>query len=190
LYKIDDNVLFKEGGELINVRKLLQISFVVLVLAVCFITKGCKNCTDIEADPVGELLASTNCKHTQSQLNDIRAGNLIADDCVSFSYDGDGTLMIKHINAGFNCCPGRITAEIEINENRITIVEKESESGCHCLCLYDLDYKIENLPPGEYIFQIVEPYISAEDAPIEITLKLKSAIPWDYCFPRKNYPWF
>ena len=71
---------------------------------------------------------------------------------------GGDTLLLRHVNAAFNCCPGEITAEISISNDTITIVERESQPGCHCLCLYDLEYRFENIEAGTYTIIFIEPY--------------------------------
>jgi hypothetical protein len=96
---------------------------------------------------------------------------------------------LKHINAGFNCCPGDITAEIEFKGNLIIITESEQEQGCHCLCLFDLDYEVTNLSPGRYTIRVAEPYVEENDQVLEFTLELFSATSGNYCLERNNYPW-
>ena len=49
------------------------------------------------------------------------------NDCIEYQYDGIDTLILNHINAGFNCCPGKIIFNINITGNTITITEKETE---------------------------------------------------------------
>jgi hypothetical protein len=111
------------------------------------------------------------------------------EDCVQYEYDGTGVLTLKHVNAGFNCCPGKITADIDIENNVITIVEHESESACRCLCLFDVDYKIENLQPGEYEIKFAELYLDSGDDPLEFTCDLSQAPSGTYCVKRSHYPW-
>jgi hypothetical protein len=111
-------------------------------------------------------------------------------DCVQYQYDGQGTLTLKHVNAGFNCCPGDITAQIDITGNVITVVELENQTGCHCLCLYDLDYEVTNLTPGQYTVRFVEPYANAGDVQLAIDVTLTSvAGSGENCVDRNYYPW-
>ena len=42
------------------------------------------------------------------------------EDCIEYSYNGQ-TLTLKHINSAFNCCPGEITADIDINGDIVWI---------------------------------------------------------------------
>ena len=75
-------------------------------------------------------------------------------DCIQYSYDGISQLQLIHIDAYFNCCPGKITAEIIIEDNRITILEKEEMAVCHCMCYFDLDYEFSGIKPGVYTISI------------------------------------
>ncbi len=54
----------------------------------------------------------------------------------------DGYLLMKHLNAVFNCCPGQLFVTVTMVGNEITINEDETEQGCKCVCPYDLSYKV------------------------------------------------
>lgn len=110
-------------------------------------------------------------------------------DCIEYQYYGDSVLEIHHINAGFNCCPGEIVADIDINNNLIVIRENETESGCFCLCLFDVNYKIEGLIPGKYTIIVIEPYTNDQDEKLEFTVVLSGATSGTYCVYRNHYPW-
>jgi hypothetical protein len=152
-------------------------------------TGGCKKSEEIQVDPTGALLQYDGCKEFQGNNNMSQALVSNTSDCLQYQYDGQNTLTLKHINAGFNCCPGDITAEIEFNGNLITITEGEQEQGCRCLCLFDLDYKVINLSPGRYTIRITEPYIDENDQVLECPLELFSATSGSYCLERNDYPW-
>ena len=120
------------------------------------------------------------------------AGEVSADmTCVTYEYDGSGTLTLKHENAGFNCCPEYLTADFEFDGSTITITEREvlDQGGCLCLCLFDMNMAILNLPPGQYRMVINEPYLSGNDQPIDFMLDLDSATSGMYCLERTQYPW-
>jgi hypothetical protein len=133
------------------------------------------------------LIAESGCK----QLNMQGEGSQTPSDqdCVQYQYDGSSMLTLKHVNAGFNCCPGTISANIDIADHVITITEHESVPGCHCLCLFDLDYQIENLEPGEYQVEFIELYTEAGDDPLVFTLDISQAGSGEYCVTRTHYPW-
>ncbi len=77
-------------------------------------------------------------------------------DCVEYSYVEPGTLLLHHINAGFNCCPGELSGEVDITADSVIITEWESEYGCRCECPYDLEYKVLHLPPGLYHIHLID----------------------------------
>lgn len=174
-----------------NLKRML---FGILCVMVCMglvIIGGCKKSVESQLIPTGALLDATDCKqflaNTSGSLDEFAPDQ--HDDCIEYQYNGTDTLTLMHINAGFNCDPGEITANIEINGNVITITEIESQQGADCLCLFDLDYEIINLPSGEYSVRIIEPYIHSNDQLLEITLHLLSETSGNYCLQRTYYPW-
>ncbi len=111
---------------------------------------------------------------------------------VYYSYDGQGKLDLHHMNAGFNCCP-IIVCVITIDGNTITVQEKETFDelgGCHCLCLFDVDYEINGLSPGEYNIKFIELYTIESDEKLEFTITLEdSGTTGSYTVNRNHYPW-
>jgi hypothetical protein len=141
------------------------------------------------SNPYGYLMAYGDCKyeHKKPALDSIPA----TKDCISYSYDGIGTLLLTHINGAFNCCPVSISGYVYINGNLVNIYEEETIGGdpCPCLCLYDLHYEILDLPPGEYTIKIMGLYLGDGD-PIESTIALPpSPDTGMYCIERSIYPW-
>jgi len=173
-----------------NQKEMISI---VLCVMLCFSfmvgTGGCKKSEESQVEPTGVLLQYDGCKEFQGANNTSQALVANTSDCLQYQYDGQSTLILKHVNAGFNCCPGDITADIEFNGNSITITENEQEQGCHCLCLFDLDYQVINLKPGRYTIRVTELYIDEHDLVLECTLDLFSATSDSYCLERNNYPW-
>jgi hypothetical protein len=141
--------------------------------------------------PSGSLLDYFGCKpvRTGSSPDSITSDQ----DCLEYQYDGEGTFLLNHINAGFNCCPSNLTADITIQDNVISITEYEhfdTTGPCYCLCLFDVNYQIDNLPPGEYTIEVIELYLEEGDEPLEFTVDLP-AFPYSgsYCVTRDHYPW-
>lgn len=110
-------------------------------------------------------------------------------ECLEYEYDGRSVLRLKHVNAGFNCCPGTISADIEIASGRIFIRESESSSLCDCNCLFDLDYEVVLLAPGLYRIEVVGPYQPSGDPPLEFLADLTGPSSGSFCVKRSRYPW-
>jgi len=137
-------------------------------------------------DPNGILVHYSECKQFKSLA---ATETPPTRDCVEYRYLEPGLLILTHVNAGFNCCPGQIFADITIRNDTITIVERERESACRCLCLYDLEYRFPEMPAGTYTIKIAEPYIDAEDVPINFTVDLVRYAAGSFCATRDHYPW-
>jgi hypothetical protein len=156
-------------------------------------------CSDEESPATGpnntELTASKvtsgGCKVFEKVGVDtgITASN---QDCIAYSYDTTGTLHISHINATFNCCPDSFIVEPGLENNVITIVEKEdlAGGGCDCLCVFDLEYSISGIEPGTYTIHVVEPYWSEQAGPVlEFSVNLATTPTGTFCVIRTTYPW-
>jgi hypothetical protein len=172
-----------------NKLRKLSISGVMICLGLMVNTVGCKKSSEVT--PSSTLLQSNGCKqflaNTSGELDEFAPGQ--HEDCLEYQYNGTDTLVVRHINAGFNCEPGEITADIEFNGNVITITERESQQAADCLCLFDLDYEIINLAPGEYTLRVIGLYVHADDLVLEFTLQLLSETSGNYCLQRNYYPW-
>lgn len=141
------------------------------------------------SEPVGTVTGISACK---SNGVGAAADPAPADQsCIELQYDGDGTLNLTHINAGFNCCPTSIGAQFGFDGSTITVTEIEDLSGgaCHCLCLYDLQFRITDLPPGEYRLIIVEPYRNETDPALDFVIDLTQSPQAMTCVQRSAYPW-
>jgi hypothetical protein len=140
-------------------------------------------------DPVGRLVGRTNCKNFGARDAGAAAAPTSSQECVEYRYDGRSVLTIKHVNAGFNCCPGTITADIRVEGGAIRIKESESSSLCDCNCLYDVDYEIANLAPGAWRISVTGPYQSEDDPPLEFFADLRGEVSAAFCVARTHYPW-
>ena len=158
-----------------------------LFLAACFLA-GCSEEKSTEPtieNPSGVLISASDCKNL--------AGAKLVDqvqpdqDCMEYSYENN-TLLLTHVNAGFNCCTDP-AADITIEGNVMTITESESGEYCDCLCLVDLGLKITDLPPGEYTIKVVEMYLEDGDQLMEFTVDLTESPSGDFCVQRTHYPW-
>ncbi len=140
-----------------------------------------------EGAPALEYIGNTGCLSS----NAATAVESSGQTCVLYEYDEFGTFSIYHGMAAFNCCPSELGATFSIEGNTITITEYEDldQGGCLCLCLFDLEYAITNLAPGEYNFVINGPYLPTGDQPLEFTLDLTGPTNGMHCEARSDYPW-
>ena len=141
------------------------------------------------SSPTGSLVDYEGCK----EFSIGGAADTIPSDqdCMAYQYDGAGVLLLQHVNAGFNCCPTEILGDVAIEDDIITIVEDESleGGGCFCLCLFDVNYRIDNLPPGEYTIRVYGMYLDEGDQILEFTVDLASSLSGVHCVYRDYYPW-
>jgi hypothetical protein len=137
--------------------------------------------------PGGSLIGQTGCKYMKDSPTDTLPPN---QDCLIYTYDGQDRLTITHANTCFNCCILNTTAAFSYAGNMVTIDEGEvlEEGGCDCQCLYDVEYEITGLPPGEYTFVVNGMYLGS-NMPIEVTLDLTTAGSGQMCVTRTGYPW-
>ncbi len=136
--------------------------------------------------PGGMITGHTGCKNLPKSTD-----TLSTLDCIQYEYNGAGTLTLTHINAGFNCCPEEILADIDIQGDTIHISEDETfgeYGGCYCLCLYDVYMTITGLMPGEYTIIIDGMYLEGRP-PLNTTVNLVAEPSGVYCLERDIYPW-
>ncbi len=107
--------------------------------------------------------------------------------CVVYSYN-NGILNMKHINAGFNCDPGALSATVTLANDTIVIQEYEAQNSADCMCLFDLDIELSNVLPKTYIIKFVEPYAPKEQ-PLIFKVDLNKSPKDTYCVNRNKYPW-
>jgi hypothetical protein len=169
-----------EAGDA-NCREGTDIDDVVYLIAFIF-SNGPAPCALI---PTGSVVGWEGCKVLSPSF-----GAPPDQDCMEWVYDGFSTLQLKHVNEGLNCCPV-IVADIRVEGNVITIEELDSldNGGCYCLCLFDVDYEIVNLAPGEYTVTVIEPYVPEGEEPLEFTVDFREEPTGSYCVYRDFYPW-
>lgn len=112
-------------------------------------------------------------------------------ECLVYSYNGQSTLQLKHVNGCFNCCPDEIFGYVYITGNLIRIVEDETlweGVGCPCLCLFDMNFQIRDLAPGIYTIRIENMYLLPENY-LESTVNLTTNSADTICVERIDYPW-
>ncbi len=136
---------------------------------------------------VYSILVFTTCKKGMEYAYRASDNNKLS--CVKYSFDkSKNTLTLKHVNAGFNCCPGKLYVETSLSGNTIMIKEHESESSCKCQCLYDLDIVLTGVEAKKYKIEIVEPYATRQQQ-IIFEVNLENDNEGDFCVKREGYPW-
>lgn len=157
---------------------LLSLVFISLLLARC----------EREGQHVtASVTDHSDCKGLKSGSGEEPVPDTLS--CISYSYDIlSKTLSFTHINAGFNCCPDKLSCDIDIIGDTLIIYEIESTSYCDCDCLFDLEISVEGLESRRYIVKIVEPYCGDQRK-----LIFEASLPDDpvgsFCAIRKQYPW-
>jgi len=112
-----------------------------------------------------------------------------SQSCIEYAFDHDaGKLMLKHIHAGYNCCPESLWCTVLFRNDTILVQEFEKHAGCKCNCLYDLNLEIEGVVPGKFTLQIIEPYISNQQKLVG-QIDLFTINQGSFCAARSIYPW-
>lgn len=137
-------------------------------------------------EPSGMLVYASGCKETTGVPKMDMPRNM---DCVEWTYDPAGVLLLTHINSGFNCCPDSVFSDITINDATIHIQEYEKDGLCDCLCLFDLEYRFENIAPSIWTIRFQGLYGMPEDPPLEQVINLADSSEGLFCIQRDYYPW-
>ncbi|MCD4652408.1 hypothetical protein K8T06_00560 [bacterium] len=168
------------------------ISFNSLVLVCIFFIGLGTGCDDSLSDPGGDspsasTTAHTGCKDTSTMAE---RSSSPTSDCITFQYDGRGHLVMEHINAGLNCCPGPFSNILfEINGNEIVIDERHLETRCKCECLFDLTFEFVKLQADQYRVIVKEPLVESGDDPLTFIMDLRTRSSGVFCVDRDYYPW-
>jgi len=161
--------------------------FLVFLFIGVFIL-GCEKEGNPPVEITGTLLSNMQCKDFFKSVSE---GHITPDtlSCIEYSFNkADSILSLKHINAGFNCCPEELWCEITTKVDTIIIEEFEKSAMCDCDCLYDLNVILNGVIEGSYKIKMVEPYArDQEELFFEIDLQEKSS--GSFCVVRKQYPW-
>lgn len=135
----------------------------------------------------GEVISYTDCKEFKSTFQPEDYNSSIS--CVTYTYDsGNKKLSLKHINAGFNCCPGVLYCNIQVSGDSIVITEFEEAAQCNCNCLFDLNIEVRGMKMKDYIIRFNEPYCGDQQKLI-FDIDLSRVSSGEYCVNRDTYPW-
>jgi hypothetical protein len=170
-------------------KRVMKSLFAIALVGLLIVS--CEENDEINAtsEVAGQLINHSFCKNnlkSSSEFSDFTPDTLSG---VEYLYDKDKKkLSLKHINAGFNCCPDSLYCKIAIKGDTIVIQEFEKIAGCNCLCLYDLDIEIDGVEMRTYQIKFIEPYAS-DQKQIVFDLDLMSSSSGKYSVTRKHYPW-
>ena len=91
--------------------------------------------------------ANSGCKHAAGTRGESSAYD---HEYVEYKGLANGYLALKHVNALFNCEPGKLEIQASIDGNEIRILENEELSLANCVCPYDLYCEVGPLSFGKY----------------------------------------
>jgi hypothetical protein len=167
-----------------SINSILVFFFIGLIVISC----EKENAKNKQLNLTGQLISNSTCKNG---LKSTSATNITPDSlsCIDYSFDNlSNKLIIKHINAGFNCCPDSLYCNISLKNDTIVIQEFEAAALCDCNCLYDLDIEINGVDSKKYQIKLIEPYLS-EQSEIIFEIDLTKNMNGSFCVTRKQYPW-
>ncbi len=128
----------------------------VLLLSLLVFSLIIAGCEREKQQVTATLKDHSGCKNMKS-ASDSDVPN--TQSCINWAYDNStGVLSLTHVNAGFNCCPDKLSCDISLVGDTLVVKEKEKSALCNCNCLFDLFIEINNLEPQSYIIRIGEPY--------------------------------
>lgn len=158
-----------------------------LILPVLILVLSLLQCENEELNISAKITNDPQCK--SSKFAGITEDTPDTLSCIGYSYKvQEKKLYLKHANAGFNCCPGKLSCTAEMKGDSIIIKESEESFLCNCDCLYDLEIEITGLATGQYVIKVIEPYSGIQQKiifPVSFTEDTQSA----FCVTRKLYPW-
>jgi hypothetical protein len=173
---------------------IVTISCLVF-FATVFFSRGCKEDSpsgETAARPVLKVNGYAGCKARDGLQSRKTLDTSPSIDCIEYHYDGISVLTFKHINAGFNCCPAMVTADLDRQGNVLALKERESyapHGPCRCLCLFDVDYIIDFVLPGQYTIRVFGLYLQPGDAHFEFDIDLSESTSGRIEIERDYYPW-
>lgn len=166
-------------------RAFLLHLLAALVLLAAAASCGHENpATPAASGPAGSVLTMSDCKLLDAEMS-ARTGR---QDCLAWSYDGQRTLTLQHLNTAFNCCP-EYDVTFSVRQHALEISEREITGSCGCLCLFDLTYEVTDLPPGTYTVTIEQEYLQPGEPTHAHALQLTEATSGTACLTRTGDPW-
>ena len=157
-----------------------------MAISLLLIVFGCKTEKEDPLAVSGKLLNHTECKMAPTKDSTLFMDSLT---CAEYSYNSiTQHLLIKHINAGFNCAPGDLSISVNLNNDTIIIDEFESSNLAYCNCLFDLDIEIKGIDAKPYQIKFIEPYCGNQE-PLIFGIDFSTQTAGIVCVLRHGYPW-
>jgi hypothetical protein len=146
------------------------------------------NCEKIN-DPsgiTGKVTGHSDCKNFKISTGTVTPDTL---SCVTWTFDTtSGTLNLSHLNAAFNCCPGKLSCKVKSDNDTVRVEEKEQKQDCDCDCLFDLEIEVKGLDRKPFWVDFLEPY-SGNQEKIFFEVDPFKGTEGMFCVTRMQYPW-
>jgi hypothetical protein len=169
----------------IEKKSMKRIFLDFIALSVTAILIIC--CENQEHLPSGRVVGDSGCKNLKS--GNLRENTPDTLSCIYYSFnESSEVLTVNHINAGFNCCPGKLSCNVSVSGDTLIIKEYEKSALCDCNCLYDIEIEISEITINHFIVKIVEPYCGNQEK-IIFEINLDASPVGTFCVTRKFYPW-
>lgn len=109
---------------------------------------------------------------------------------VTWYYDETSeSLVLRHRNAALRGDGNDLTLRVRIEENIITVLERQKETAAGPLGLHDIEFRITDLPPRAYRMVVIEPYVERGQRPLSFRLDLVEALSGSVSVERSQHPW-
>ncbi len=168
-------------------KTIMKLFITVVITTTMILSCNHENETNQPSGVNGQLVGQSDCKNNKSGSGTTEVSDSLS--CVEYTFEAtNNKLILKHINAVFNCCPGNLSCNVTISNDTIIIQESEQHALCNCDCLYDLDIEVTGIESRQYQIQFIEPYIG-EQEPLNFSIDLQNAATGSYCVSRTFYPW-
>lgn len=163
------------------------INLIIIELIVAIVVLSCEENSIKQSNLTGKLISNSACKSLKSANVTEETPDSLS--CIEYLFEAStNKLLIKHINAGFNCCPDSLYCNISVSSDTIVVQEIEKSALCDCDCLFDLDMEINGVDIKKYYIRFIEPY-SGDQEQIIFEMDLTKKKEGSYCVVRKQYPW-
>jgi hypothetical protein len=158
---------------------------IFFLMGIALWAAGCER--DPLVNPGIAFVNGTHCKNLElKSVNDQPSDR----DCIQYRWVEGDSLIIKHVNAAFNCCPDGFNTDLVISGDTLIITETENEALCDCNCLYDLNYVLTGIEKDTWWIRIDEQYArQPDDKKIVFKVNLRKEPLGEFCVTRTGYPW-